>query len=60
MMSGAARFFTVTGTEHPSFAAVDEVVDALVALDVVEVTVLGPVDEDPERKELLCLRTAGM
>jgi hypothetical protein len=50
-MSGAARFFTETTLEHWLFIVVEAFEVVLVAFEGVEVMVLGPVVEEPERNE---------
>jgi hypothetical protein len=50
-MSGAASFFTETTLEHWLLVVVELVAIVPVVLEGVEVTVLGPVVEEPERYE---------
>jgi hypothetical protein len=50
-MSGAARFFTETTPEHWLLVALELGPEVLVASEKMEVTVPGPVADDPESKE---------
>ena len=51
LISGAARFFTETTLEHWVLISLEVGLEALVVFEGVEVTVPGPVVDDPERKE---------